>query len=247
MLSGIDHLVILVPALEPAVNHYETLGFTVIRGGRHNAFRTHNALIALSDGSYLELLAFYEPNPASKLWHRLVQGGGLVSVCARSDQLEADIDGLRAVGVAMNAPQPMERVRPDGYTLRWRLAHPAGQLSSIVPFLIEDQTPREERVPAQSRHGNGVVGIQTVTIAVDDLAAARDRLSSFLCQRPIEVERPDLNAAGVAFRVGSHSFEILAPLSPVGPVYHWLRAHGPSPFQFTLNTHSGGVFVPSPP
>ena len=76
MLKGIDHLVIVVPELEAAVASYRGLGFTVVPGGRH-PIGTHNALIAFADGSYLELIAFFEPNAQHRWYQRLQQGGGL--------------------------------------------------------------------------------------------------------------------------------------------------------------------------
>src|SRR5439155_1412482 len=66
-LRGIDHIVIAVPDLAAARTSYAALGFTVVPGGRHPV-GTHNALIAFGDGSYVELIAFYEDNPAHKWW-----------------------------------------------------------------------------------------------------------------------------------------------------------------------------------
>ena len=57
MLKGIDHFVVVVPELEAAIKSYDELGFTVVRGGKHN-IGTHNALIAFGVGSYVELIAF---------------------------------------------------------------------------------------------------------------------------------------------------------------------------------------------
>ena len=67
MLKGIDHIVIAVPDLERASRNYETLGFTVVPGGRHPV-GTCNALISFSDGAYIELIAFYEANPEHRWW-----------------------------------------------------------------------------------------------------------------------------------------------------------------------------------
>ena len=61
MLLGIDHLVIAVKSLETATKDYMDLGFTVVPGGRHTGIGTYNSLIAFQDGSYLELIGFYEP------------------------------------------------------------------------------------------------------------------------------------------------------------------------------------------
>ena len=60
MIKGIDHIVVVVPDLEDAITKYGELGFTVVRGGKHN-IGTHNALIAFADGSYVELIAFLTP------------------------------------------------------------------------------------------------------------------------------------------------------------------------------------------
>lgn len=82
MLTAIDHLVIVVPDLSAAIERYQQLGFSVVAGGRHTTTGTHNALIGLADGSYIELLAFYQPNPQSPWWGALEHGGGsLTSVC----------------------------------------------------------------------------------------------------------------------------------------------------------------------
>ena len=74
MLHGIDHIAVVVPDLNTAIANYTTLGFTVVPGGRH-PIGSHNALIAFEDGSYIELLAFFEPNPGHR-WYQVLQQGG---------------------------------------------------------------------------------------------------------------------------------------------------------------------------
>jgi catechol 2,3-dioxygenase-like lactoylglutathione lyase family enzyme len=167
VLCGIDHVVILVPELEAAVESYRRLGFTVVAGGRHNV-ATHNALIAFQDGAYIELIAFWEDAPKHRWQRFLALGGGLVDYCMRTDDLRGDVARLRAAGVAMSEDQPMSRLRPDGYRLEWKLAL-ATETQGVTPFLIEDVTPREERLPRETKHANGVTGIATVTVAVGDL------------------------------------------------------------------------------
>jgi catechol 2,3-dioxygenase-like lactoylglutathione lyase family enzyme len=169
MLTGIDHIVVIAPDLQTAIDEYTQLGFTVVPGGRHNT-GTHNALIGLADGSYIELIAFYEPTPTHR-WHSALQrGGGLIDFCAVSTNLDEDIATFRQAGIAMSDRTPMSRVRPDGYKLDWVLSTPSDDLVGTVPFLIEDITPREERVPKQTTHPNGVIGIDTLTIPASDLS-----------------------------------------------------------------------------
>src|SRR5207302_348614 len=90
-------------ALEVARTSYEALGFTVVPGGRHPV-GTHNALVAFGDGSYVELIAFYEKNPAHKWWTPLQKGGGLVDFCMQTDDLRGDTAAFRKAGVEIDDP-----------------------------------------------------------------------------------------------------------------------------------------------
>ena len=56
--AGFDHFVVVVDDLPAAVAHMTALGFTVAAGGHHAGKGTENALVAMADGTYLELLAF---------------------------------------------------------------------------------------------------------------------------------------------------------------------------------------------
>src|SRR3972149_337628 len=123
MLKGIDHLVVVVPDLGAAARGYAALGFTVVPGGRHPV-GTHNQLIAFADGSYIELIGFYEKSPGHKWWEALQRGGGLVDLCAQTDHLGADHTAFRAARVAVDDPAPLSPKRPDGYELRWVLSIP---------------------------------------------------------------------------------------------------------------------------
>jgi len=241
MLTGIDHLVIVVADLDTARKSYEALGFTVVPGGRH-PIGSHNALIAFDDGAYLELIAFFEPNPAHRWYQRLQQGEGLVDLCMRTDDLGADRERLRAAGVAMGEPRPLSRVRPDGYELRWTLAIPEGPAAGVAPFLIADETPREERVPRQRTHDNGARGIDGVTLAVgaDRLAAARAWYRTAVGADGREIRRADVGGAGMRFAVGPHAVDLVAPDGPDGALDEWLRRRGASPFAATLRAGAPG-------
>lgn len=242
MLTGIDHFIILIPELETGIKNYEQLGFNVVPGGRHPT-GTHNALIAFTDGTYMELLAFYEPKPESKLWPKLQQGGGLVDCCLQTDNLRSDIAAFREAGLDMSDPMPLSRVRPDGYKLDWVLSVHGGAHRGVVPFLIEDETPRDERVPKDTTHRNQVTGVGRLTIAVDDVATIRNWYRSILGVEGQEIERKDLDAAGVRFKIGPHGFDFVTPKGSNGPLNEWLRARGPSPYAATLTTPSGKMGV----
>ena len=240
MLAGIDHLVIVVPDLGAAAANYADLGFTVVPGGRH-AVGTHNALIALQDGSYIELIAFYEPSPEHRWWAPLRQGGGLVDFCMQTDDLLGDTRGFREAGVAIDDPKPMTRRRPDGYLVRWVLSIPRGGHRAVAPFLIQDETPRQERIPRETAHRNRVTGIATLTVAVAEIDGVRGWYARVLGVPGQVIRRDELEAAGLRFAVGPHAVDFLAPRGYGGPVAAWLRARGASPYGATLNTAGGPV------
>ena len=235
MLTGIDHVVIVVPDLDAAITSYEGLGFSVVRGGRH-PIGSHNALIGFADGSYLELIAFFEPTATHRWKAMLEKGGGLVDFCMQTDDLKADAAAFRAAGVAMGEPWPLTRTRPDGYTVSWVLSIPGGPHAALAPFLIEDTTPRDERVPRQRTHANGVTGIATLTVAAPDVSLVRGWWSAVLGNSGQELRRNDVGGAGVRITVGSHALDFLAPTSPTSPLSASIRARGPGPYALALKT-----------
>ena len=118
MISGIDHLVILVEALEAAVAEYEELGFRVTPGGEHADGLTRNALVPFADGTYLELVSFVDPTDTrDNVWGWrpfLEKGGGLIDYCAASDDLAAHTRRLAAAGFEVSGPDEGGRRLPDG-------------------------------------------------------------------------------------------------------------------------------------
>jgi len=241
MLTGIDHLVIVVSDLDTARKSYEALGFTVVAGGRH-PIGSHNALIAFEDGAYLELIAFFEPNPSHRWWKRLPQGGGLADFCMQTDDVGADREAFRRAGATLDDPRPLSRVRPDGYTLRWTLAIPREGHAGEVLFLIVDETPRDERVPRLRSHRNGARGIDTLTVAVaaNRFPEVRARYRAVLGAEGREIRRDDVRGAGVRFTVGPHRLDFVAPDGAGTPLDEWLRQHGGSPYAATLRAAAGG-------
>ena len=244
MLTGIDHLVIAVPDLATARTNYEALGFTVVPGGRHPV-GTHNALIAFGDGSYVELIAFYEASPSHKWWTPLQKGGGLVDFCMQTDDLRGDTEAFRKAGVGIDDPAPLSRVRPDGYQLRWVLAIPRGDHRGVAPFLIQDETPRAERVPREVTHANGVSGIGGVVVAVRDVAPVARWYADVLGRPGRDIQRPEIEAAGVRFTVGPHTLDVVTPRGGAGPLREWLATRGAAPYAATLRGRTPGTLDPA--
>ncbi len=235
MLLGVDHIVIAVGDLDTAARDYENLGFTVVSGGRHPV-GTHNVLISFADGSYIEIIAFYQANPNHRWWKPLQTGEGLVDFCMQTNDFLGDTLKLRKAGVNIDDPIPWSRTRPDGYQLKWLLSLAREGYRGVAPFLIQDETPREERIPRQTAHKNSAVGIGAVTVAVDDLATVSCWYKGVLGDDGESVERQELHATGVRFQVGPHYLEFLKPETSQSLISGWLYAHGSSPYSATLKT-----------
>src|SRR5260370_23594267 len=238
MFTGIDHVAIVVNELESAIASYSRAGFTVVRGGKH-PIGTHNALIAFADGSYFELIAFLKSNTGHPWQTALEKGSGIVDFCVSSDDLVADVETMRRAGAKIGDPSPLTRDRPDGYHLSWVLAIPAPPFSGQVPFLIKDDTPRDERVPRERSHRNGATGIRTLAIAVNNPGVTSRYYPSVLGRPGAPVQRPDLEATGVSFTIGPNEIQLLASKSEHGPLARWIHDRGQSPYEVILASANG--------
>jgi catechol 2,3-dioxygenase-like lactoylglutathione lyase family enzyme len=185
VLTRLDHVVILVGDLDRAVRGYEELGFTVTPGGEHADGLTRNALVPFADGSYLELVAFVDPeDPRDNVWGWrafLPLGGGMIDYCVASDDLEADVRRLESSGLGVEGPTEGGRRLPDGTEIRWRVAR-IRQDGRLLPFLIEDLTPRPARVPGgpAAEHPNGASGISRLELAAEDTEMATRNLAALV-------------------------------------------------------------------
>ena len=235
MLTGIDHLVIVIQDLDQAAKDYENLGFTVVPGGKHPVVGSHNALISFADGSYLELIAFYRQAVDHRWWNSLQRGERLVDYCMQTDDLPGDTKKLRGAGVAIKDPVPLSRTRPDGHELKWILSLTTGSHRGVAPILIQDVTPRNERIGQNFKHRNGAAGIRKLTIAAGELSPVERWYAMVLGQTGTEITDESLGAQGRRYKTGTHELEFLLPREANSPLVNWMRTFGPSPFAATLH------------
>jgi hypothetical protein len=205
VILGLDHLVILVENLAAAVAGYEAAGFRVTPGGEHADGLTRNALVPFADGTYLELVEFVDPSdPRDNVWgwRAFLPRGGLVDHCALSDDLSADARRLRNAGMEIDGPDEGGRRLPGGEEIRWKSAR-VHQKGRVLPFLIEDVTPRETRVPtgAATEHPNGATGIRRLYLATRNVVDAEASLAALT----------DAKVPGNASRLGRHELTFVTP------------------------------------
>ena len=150
----LDHLVIAARDLAEGAAWLEArLGVPMSGGGRHAAMGTHNRLLALGAGRYIEVIAVdpEAPAPGRPRWfdmdapamrERLEKGPALVTWAARSDDIEATVAALSGgkpeiLPMARGAYRWRIGVPPSGAlaqagtsptAIQWEADHPTGAL-----------------------------------------------------------------------------------------------------------------------
>src|SRR6185436_19323104 len=125
-MNRIDHLVWAAGDLDDAVGQFEAIsGVRAAPGGSHPGRGTHNALLSLGPGCYLEILA---PDPAQETPPTLLLPAGpihrpfLLTFAVACSDIEATADAIAATGYERPAINAMSRKTRDGGDLNWRLA-----------------------------------------------------------------------------------------------------------------------------
>lgn len=140
MLSQLDHIVIGHSNLELAMQEFADLtGCQPAYGGAHQGRGTHNALAAIGDGLYIELIS-PDPSQPNKgvLSQRLAsyRQSQLLAWAVRSSDLEG-ISGEHC-GFATSEPFDMSREQPGSDPLHWRLLNLVNhELAGFAPFYID--------------------------------------------------------------------------------------------------------------
>lgn len=239
MATGIDHVVIAVNDLDVASDNFRAAGFTVVPGGEHANGETRNALVAFTDGSYFELIAWNDPATASTTpWlERLQDGEGFVDFALRSADLNAEVERLRLEGLPTPDPVPGGRTRPDGQQVEWQTLRFDADTHPWLPFYCHSTNDRGLRVPSgeEATHDNGVTGIESITIGVTDLAAAE---RDFAIVAGIEYES---GAQGNRreFAVGTTRVILEAPSADASDLAQVSSQRGNVPIALDLRTTSG--------
>ena len=183
----IDHVIYGTADLDAATARIEAdLGLTAVAGGRHDGQGTHNRIVALADGSFLELLAVADPAEASGS-----QLGALVQAAiARGDGLLAwavAVDDVAAVAARIGTE--IVTVGRDGRT---------GQLTGAAEALAEPCLPFFIGRPGASG------APETPAVEWIEVAGDEARLAAWLggAQLPVRVVagEPQLRALAVGGR-----------------------------------------------
>ena len=137
----LDHLVLGAASLAAGTPALAALlGVEPEAGGRHEGVGTHNRLLSLGPGTYLELIAADPGRPApprprpfgldeAAIIERMAQRPRLLAYVVRTD----DIDAARnALGLPTGRTNTMRRGQ-----LEWRISLPTREQAAGTPILIE--------------------------------------------------------------------------------------------------------------
>lgn len=180
-----DHIAVAGKTLEAATRHVEAaLGVGLQQGGAHQVYGTHNTLLGLQEGAYLEAIAI-DPDAVPRRqprWFDLDRFRGtarLTNWVCRCADLEATLADLPdGFGV------PVAVARGD---LRWRMAVPEDGVlpfDGCAPALMQWDS---EVHPAQVLE-TADVRMTALTLRHPEAAALQEMLSSHLNDTRIRYE-----------------------------------------------------------
>ena len=143
-------------------------GLASVPGGRHVGHGTANRIVPLGN-CYLELMGVVDEREAALssmgAWvqQSVSSGEAWMAWCVATDDIEAVCRRLEL------SPVSMQRRRPDGVVLSWRLAGLDIAMSdSLLPFFIQwDVGPQDHPGRARADHSHSVSGIAAVELGGD--------------------------------------------------------------------------------
>ena len=142
-MNRIDHIIYATPDLDTTITELaDKLGVHPAPGGRHQGEGTRNALLALGDACYLELIG---PDPEQPPLDRPrwlgvddIVGPRLVTWVAACENLTELVANARRLGIDIGDVREGSRKRPDGTELAWRFTDPHHVIADgVAPFFID--------------------------------------------------------------------------------------------------------------
>lgn len=179
MALAFDHVLLTAPDPDAAgAELFATTGLASVEGGEHVGQGTRNRIVPLGDG-YLEHLGLVGGEPVSSVMADWVRGRppGPAALCLRTDSIDADAERIGSMAF------DMQRRRPDGVVLRWRLAGLELAIETGAPFFIDwDVAPGDHPQAMTAEHT-----VAPTRIAWVELGGDPDRISTALGDHDLDI------------------------------------------------------------
>ncbi len=232
----VDHVTIAGPALAPLEQAFAAAGLATVYGGPHSNGMTHMALLGFSDGSYIELISSLQAGLKDAVFWgtHIAENGGPCAWAVQVDDMAAEVARLTGLGIPVSQPAYYQRRRPDGVLLEWNLAIVGSQgAGAVLPFLIQDITPRQWRVSPSDSVAGWITGVAVVIVGVKSLAQAVPLVQrAYGWPEPILKTDPAFKATLAYF--GGTPLALAAPLAADDWLARRLARLGESPCAYLL-------------
>jgi hypothetical protein len=246
--SRIDHVTIAGSDLKQMQASLAALGIASVYGGAHSNHATEMALVSFPDGSYLELMAI-QPNADAKeisahVWGKFLrENAGPAAWAMRTKNLAEEVSRLKAAGVPVGTPVSSGRQRPDGVRLEWETSDVgAGVRGTFFPFLIQDKTPRAQRVyPKGKPVTREFRGVTRVVVAVRSLEDAIKRYHEAYGEPP-PIKQADASFGAYLALLGNLPVVLAQPLNAESWLTERIERFGEGPCAFVLGAVNPGRF-----
>ncbi|EJU00884.1 hypothetical protein DACRYDRAFT_100502 [Dacryopinax primogenitus] len=186
-MPTLDHIILLVPSLSEAIAEFFSYGFNLVRGGTHSDGLTENALFILSDGTYIECIAFVPPaedessdrtaQREAHWWWR--KEPGFIDWCLGPGVMESGVIvktiNNASVGLQYDEPVQGGRRTAQGQQINWLVSSPNVAICGPrgrLPFFCQDvpKDSRYLRVPHRSANTNTTLERITILVRPSRLA-----------------------------------------------------------------------------
>lgn len=199
--ANLEHVVIAVRDLAVATASYERLGFTVTPGGSHPSGGTTGNGVFFSNGTYLELLTFYDRQKAADLAKFLDKREGPRSIGVEVSSAAAIRDSLREAGIEGAEPTKGQWESSAPVKKEWLTIDPKPGLPGNIFFI--------DYLRASQSHPNTATGVRSVWVMVKSLQEATHSFERLGFSVGKQIPAPQFGTVGQEVALGKASLMLM--------------------------------------
>jgi catechol 2,3-dioxygenase-like lactoylglutathione lyase family enzyme len=243
---GIDHVGIVVRDLGRATQAFRALGFSVRSGGKHPSFGTENCSVRFKDGTYLELVTYYDPGKAADIARFLERHEGALFVGLAVSSAQDTAATMRRNG--------FEPVGPEGGTIafpgetspppRWYWVAFKQPLFPDDPLFFLEYVRRAEGASksdsAVTEHPNTATRVRAAWLAVRNLKSATRTFEKLGLRKGRRGRIQSLGAEGQEIVAGGGTLLLLQPSDATGSAARFVAQRGEAIMGATIEVEDLG-------